>query len=127
MNERCPSFGGEGAFSQDVCELLLGADEFYKDAWVQPDTVEEPIKVDAVSAANVSQVRAATLNGHLNDSVVVLQRVKLRFPSGGRQAWRNVVNRFESVVKLSSPLKLLAQGQRKRPGRGRGRFEDVDD
>ena len=57
---------------KDVRNLLFGANKHDVDAWVVVNALEEPIQVDSVCSRYVSHIWAASLYGHLDDSIIVL-------------------------------------------------------
>ena len=63
------------AFGEHVRDLFFGANVLDLNAWVRVDTFEEPVQIHSVSAGNMSHVRATAFDGHLDDGVVVLEKI----------------------------------------------------
>ena len=69
--------GRKGSLGKYVSKLVLRTNITYVHGRVFKESLEEPIKVDAVSACNMSHCGGPALNTHGYDSFIVLQQNKL--------------------------------------------------
>ena len=68
----------EISFGQYVSELVLGVNIFDLDLWLQVNSVEQPIKRNAVGSRHMPHCLTSALTDHLDHSFVILKNVQLR-------------------------------------------------